>query len=76
MILVGFSGAVEQGYRSIGMVVSLVLALLVGFVLGSFHIGFGVFIAGTVVAHIVARRAGDDFRAAQWPTPEADEEEE
>lgn len=63
--MAGFGGAVEDGHRATGLIVSLVLGLVAGFALDSFNIGLGVFLAGAVVAYIWAKKAGDAFRSAQ-----------
>ena len=72
--MAGFSGAVEDGVRGIGMVVSFIAALATGLIMHSFALGFGVFVVGNVVAMIWAKMAGDDFRAAQFQDTRRDRE--
>lgn len=59
-LLVGFSGAVRDGVHSTGTVVSIVLAVAVGFFAG-IPWGVGVFFAGYFVSLMLGNRAGDRF---------------
>ena len=64
--MAGFSGAVEDGIRNIGMVVSLVASVIAGRVFGSFSVGLGVFVAGYAVTLVWAHITGENFRARQF----------
>ena len=73
--MVGFSGAVEDGTRATGIVVSLVVAVTLGWVLKSTAIGLGVFLAGYAVTLVWAHFAGESFRARQWQDLEREDDE-
>lgn len=67
--MAGFSGAVEDGTRTIGTGISLVVAVVAGWAFGSVRIGVGVFVAGYVMALIWGHMAGEAFRARQFQDP-------
>jgi len=64
-MLVGFGGAVEDGVRSVGTLVALVVAVVLGWAYGSVLVGVGAFVAGVLMATLFARHAGQAFRERQ-----------
>jgi hypothetical protein len=69
--MVGFSGAVEDGIRNRGMVVSAIVALALGYVYRSAIVGIGAFVAGSLIASLWANHAGERFRHRNRPPPGA-----
>ena len=67
--MAGISGAVEDGVRGLGIVISLVVAVIVGWLTHSYGWGLGMFVAGYAVSLIWGQMAGDAHRARYLDAP-------
>lgn len=63
--MAGFGGAVEDGARSLGTVISLMAAVVVGWLAGSWGWGLVVFVVGYGLSVVWGHLAGESFRARQ-----------
>ena len=74
--MVGFSGAVEDGNRAVGITISVVVAAGAGWYFHSTAVGLGIFVAGYAVATVWGRMAGARFRAQHFEHVHRPEDED
>lgn len=75
--MAGFSGAVEDGARNTGLIVALVVSLVLGWGYESVLVGAGAFLAGSLIAILWGRHAGQihlERRMRDQETPQGDDQ--